>query len=57
MKILSLYGILEKYIKAVIAMYENKTVAVKMIISLAAGFVLNQECNRVVFYNPLYESF
>ena len=42
----------DKYFKVNSAMYENKTAAVKEM-GLAAGFVLNQELSRVVFYPPL----
>ena len=51
-KVLSLYGIPDKYIKVISAIYENNTAAVKV------GYEVNSWCftksglRRVVFYLP-----
>ena len=56
-KVLSLYGIPEKCIKVICAMYKNNIAAVKVGMRLATGFVLNQDLSRAVFNPPLYGSF
>ena len=56
-KVLSLYSMPDKYIKVFSAMYEDNTAVVKVGNKVAAGFVLNQELSRFVFYPCLYGSF
>ena len=51
-KILSLYGIPDKYIKMISAMSENNSAAVKVGNEVRTGFALNQELSRIVFYSP-----
>ena len=56
-KVLSLYGIPEKYIKVICAMYENNTAAVKVGNEVSNWFCIKSGVSRVVFYPPLYGSY
>jgi hypothetical protein len=55
--VLSLYGISDKYIKVISAMYMNNTAAVKVGTWAISWFCIKSGDSRVVFYPPLCGSF
>ena len=56
-KVLSLYGIPDKYIKVISARNENNTAAVKVRNEVSSWFCIKSGVNTVVFYFLLYGSF
>ena len=56
-KVLSMYGIPDKYTKATSAMYENNIAAIKVGNEVSSWFRIKSRVNRVVFYHPLHGSF
>ena len=55
LKVLSLYGTPEKYIKAISVMCEHTMLRLRQEMRLASAFVLYEELSRIVFYHPLPE--
>ena len=56
-KVLSLYGIPEKYIKMIYAMYENNTAAVKAGNDVSNWFCIKSGVKQGCVQSPSYESF
>ena len=51
---LSLYGIPDKYIKVICAIYKNNSAAVKVANEVSNWFCIKSGLDRIVFYPPLY---
>ena len=56
-KVLSLYGIPEKYIKVICSMYENNTAAVKIGNDISNWFCIKSGVKQGCVLSPLYGSF
>ena len=56
-KVLSLYGILDKYMKAISALYENNTAAVKIGNEVNSWFCIKSGVKQGCALSPLYGSF